>query len=122
GDAFVLQLGIEGGKRGEPGSDAAVGDPALLAIEHIAVALLLDARAHPGDVAAGVGLAARISRIERTALAVAGGERAEVTLSLLLATGNQQRDCRQGIARERRVHARAAIRDLLQYQAVRETA
>ena len=44
--------GIAGGEDHVEAGVAGVGDPALLAVEHVVVAVLREARLEPGDVAA----------------------------------------------------------------------
>src|SRR5262249_31401914 len=67
GDALVAQLRVQRRERRAEAGDAAVGDPALLPVQDVLVALLLDARAHAGHVAARVRLAARVAAEDRLA-------------------------------------------------------
>src|SRR5262249_17487892 len=73
------------------------------------------ARAHAGDVGAGVRLAAAV-RAERQPL----GEPRQELLLLLVAAGDQQRRRAEGIRRHRRVDAGASERHLLLHEAVVE--
>ena len=71
GDALVAAVPSSRREHGVEAGDAAVGDPALLAVEHVVVAVLLVARLHAGDVGAGVGLAS--SSTPRRSARRAGG-------------------------------------------------
>src|SRR5690606_35945875 len=87
GDALVLERRVDGRKPGEGPRVAGVGDPALLPVEDPAAAFLLgQARLHPGDVGAGVGLRAGVAD-EPELL----GQRPQPALLLLLAAGDHER-------------------------------
>ena len=87
GDPLVPILDVSGPREGGvPARLAAVGDPALLAVQDVVVADLANGGAHARDVRARVRLAAGISRE-----AALRGELPEIFLLLLFVAGEDQR-------------------------------
>src|SRR5947199_234744 len=76
-DALVPQGRVGGREDDVETRVARVGDPALLPVQHVVVAVLREARLQTRHVAARVGLARRVARHHRL-----GGEEAEVLLLL----------------------------------------
>ena len=104
---------LQAGEHGVEVGHAAVGDPALLAGQHVVVAHLAVAALHAGHVRPGVGLGAAVGGEDRL-----GQQAAEVLLLLLVGAGEDERHRPQRVAGHGGVDADAAVGDLLQHQAV----
>ena len=108
-DAAVLRVGIGLREDERVVGDAGVGDPVLLAVEDVGVALAAGVREHPGDVRAGGGL----GEPEAGEL-VAARLRGEVALLLLLVGVAEKRQrVEADVDRDERPEGRLAALDLL---------